>query len=76
MARGIARTELLELLAGTVNNENPMLHLMEFFLGHLMEAEVVLCESLSSRSLSNSTSACRARSMSLTPFSSFLDQLS
>ena len=40
MARGIERTELLELLAETVNNENPMLHLMEFFLGHLMEAEV------------------------------------
>ena len=40
MARGIDRTELLELLAETVNNENPMLHLMEFFLGHLMEAEV------------------------------------
>ena len=29
MARGIDRTELLELLAETVNNENPMLHLME-----------------------------------------------
>ncbi len=28
MARGIDRTELLELLAETVNNENPMLHLM------------------------------------------------
>ena len=40
MARGIDRTELLELLAETVNNENPMLHLMDFFLGHLMEAEV------------------------------------
>ena len=40
MARGIDRTELLELLAETVNNENPILHLMEFFLGHLMEAEV------------------------------------
>ena len=40
MARGIDRTELLELLAETVNNEHPMLHLMEFFLGHLMEAEV------------------------------------
>ena len=40
MARGIDRTELLELLAETVNNENPMLHLMEFLLGHLMEAEV------------------------------------
>ena len=40
MARGIDRTELLELLAETINNENPMLHLMEFFLGHLMEAEV------------------------------------
>lgn len=40
MARGINRTELLELLAESVNNENPMLHLMEFLLGHLMEAEV------------------------------------
>ena len=40
MARGIDRTELIELLAETVNNENPILHLMEFFLGHLMEAEV------------------------------------
>ena len=40
MARGIDRTELFELLAETVNNENPMLHLMEFFLGYLMEAEV------------------------------------
>ena len=40
MARDIDRTELLKLLAETVNNENPMLHLMEFFLGHLMEAEV------------------------------------
>ena len=29
MERGIDRTELLELLAETVNNENPMLHLME-----------------------------------------------
>ena len=40
MERGIDRTELLELLPESVNNDNPLLHLMESLLGHLMDAEV------------------------------------
>ena len=39
MARGIDRTELLELLAETVNNENPMLHR---FLNHGKRCEEAL----------------------------------